>query len=304
MDGCVSTDILQSDRLQLLRDQIFNSIDVSEGTRKEYDVRIKHFIQFVQIQGMNQNSYLEYKRFLSSIETFSISTKNKYLISAKVFLDGLYRLQLIPIKITDNAKGFSQSKLHKKDGLNDEAISKIQSYCAALEPTLENLRLKSILSLLLFQGLRQIEISRLNVTDIDVKKGIAFIRGKGRDDKELIHLHPSAVKVLKVYLLKCRLKEGALFRSNSNYSRGSRLTTKSIRELIKRTFEKLDIDGTTHGFRHFFITKLLKSYKGELLTVSKYSRHRNIQMLEIYNDEVIQEQDLPRYYDVFNDIKL
>jgi len=45
---------------------------------------------------------------------------------------------------------------------------------------------------------------------------------------------------------------------------------------------------------------LIKSYKGELLTVSKYSRHRNIQMLEVYNDEVIREQNLPRFYDVFN----
>jgi integrase/recombinase XerC len=105
-------------------------------------------------------------------------------------------------------------------------------------------------------------------------------------------------------LQRTRLKEGALFRSNSNYYNGARLTTKSIRELIKQVFTTLDIDGTTHGFRHFFITKLIKSYKGELLTVSKYSRHSSIQMLEVYNDETIREQDLPRFYNVFSDIKI
>lgn len=226
------------------------------------------------------------------------------MIAAKVFLDGLYRLQLIPIKITDNIKGFSQSKLHKKEGLNDEAITKIQNYCSTLKPTLTNLRLKSILSLLIFQGLRQIEVIRLNVTDIDLKHKTAFITGKGRDDKERIHLHPTTVKVLKSYLSLYRFREGALFRSESNNSYGSRLTTKSIREIIKQVFKALEIDGSTHGFRHFFITKLIKSYKGELLTVSKYSRHRSIQMLEVYNDETIREQDLPRFYDVFNDITL
>lgn len=300
----VSVGLIQFDRLEPLQQQVFNVLDVSESTRKEYSVRIKHFIQYTRVHGINYNTYLEYKRFLGGIDTLSIATKNKYLIAAKVFLDSLYKLQLIPIKITDNIKGFSQSKLHKKDGLNDEAITKIQNYCSTLEPTLTKLRLKSILSLLIFQGLRQIEIVRLNITDIDLKNKTAYIIGKGRDDKELIHLHPTTVKVLQLYLSKCRFREGALFRSESNNSHGSRLTTKSIREIIKQVLTNLEIDGSTHGFRHFFITKLIKSYKGELLTVSKYSRHSSIQMLEVYNDEVIREQDLPRFYNVFNDIIL
>lgn len=300
----VSVEPIQLNRLESLQKQVFDVLDVSESTRKEYSVRIKHFVQYTKIHGINHNIYLEYKRFLDGIDTFSIATKNKYLIAAKVFLDGLYRLQLIPIKITDNIKGFSQSKLHKKEGLNDEAITKIQNYCSTLKPTLTNLRLKSILSLLIFQGLRQIEVIRLNVTDIDLKHKTAFITGKGRDDKERIYLHPTTVKVLKSYLSLYRFREGALFRSESNNSYGSRLTTKSIREIIKQVFKTLEIDGSTHGFRHFFITKLIKSYKGELLTVSKYSRHRSIQMLEVYNDETIREQDLPRFYDVFNDITL
>jgi len=300
----VNVRLFQFEKLELFQKQVFEVLDVSESTRKDYNVRIKHFIQYTQIHGINFNTYLSYKRFLGGIDTFSVATKNKYLISAKIFLDGLYKLQLIPVKITDNIKGFSQSKLHKKDGLTDEAIAKIQNYCRTLESTTTNLRLKAILSLLIFQGLRQIEITRLNVSDIDLKNKTANILGKGRDDKELIHLHPTAVKVLKEYLSKYRFREGALFRSESNFSNGSRLTTKSIREIIKQILTILEIDGSTHGFRHFFITKLIKSYKGELLTVSKYSRHRSIQMLEVYNDEAIREQDLPRFYNVFSNITL
>lgn len=144
----------------------------------------------------------------------------------------------------------------------------------------------------------------MDVTDINLRDKVALIRGKGRDDKEPVYLHPSTVKVLREYLRLYRFREGALFRSNSNHCRDGRLTTKSVREIIKRTFHTLQIDGSAHGFRHYFISKLIKSYKGELLTVSKYSRHRSIQMLEVYNDEVIRQEDLPRYYSVFKDIRI
>lgn len=297
-------EIVKYDDVLQLKNSIFDCIDVTENTRKEYLTRIKHFIHFVKKHGINFNTYLEYKRYLSSIDTLSVSTKNKYLISAKIFIDGLNSLQRLPFQINTKVRGFKQSKLHKKDGLCDEDISRIVDYCSSLEPTIQNLRLKSILSLLIFQGLRQVEITRLNVSDINLKDKTAFIIGKGQDDKELIHLHPSTVKALKTYLQKYRVRDGALFRSESNFSSGSRLTTKSIREIIKKVLNELNIDGSTHGFRHFFITKLIKSYKGELLTVSKYSRHRSIQMLEVYNDEIIREQDLPRFYNVFSNITL
>ena len=145
---------------------------------------------------------------------------------------------------------------------------------------------------------------RLNVTDLDLKNKIAFIQGKGQCDKEKIHLHPATVKVLREYIREYKYREGALFRSSSNFSNGSRLTTKSIREIVTSIFATLGIEGTTHGFRHYFTSKLIRTYKGELLMVAKYTRHRSIQMLEVYNDEIIREEDLPRFYDVFNDIKL
>lgn len=299
-----NVELIQFDKLELIKNKVFNTIDVSDNTRKEYFSRVNNFLQFIEQNELNEDSYLEYKRYLLRCEYYSASTKNKYLMTSKVFLDGLFRLRLIPYKITDNVKGFTQSKLHKKDGLNDDDIGKLQRYCLTLESSKSSLRLRALMALFLFQGLRQIEVVRLDITDIDIKNKKAFVAGKGKYDKEQIHLHPSVVKILKEYIKATKLREGALFRSESNNSSGSRLTTKSIREIIKQVFNLLDIEGSTHGFRHYFITKLIKAYKGELLTVSKYSRHSSIQMLEVYNDEVIRESDLPRFYNVFNGIKI
>ena len=300
----MTNEIIRSDRLELLKNEVFGALDVTDATRNEYQVRITHFIRYAETHGINRNSYLDYKRYLANIDTFSVSTKNKYLIAAKIFLDGLHRLNLIPQKITDHVRGFTQSRLHRKEGLQDADIGKLQRYCSDLPSTPQNLRLRALVALFLFQGLRQIEVVRLDVGDIDLRNKTAFIRGKGRDDKEPIHLHPSTVRVLREYLNCYRFRSGALFRSDSNHCRGERLTTKSVREIIKRVFAELEIDGSVHGFRHFFITKLIKSYKGELLMVSKYSRHRSIQMLEVYNDEIIREQDLPRFYEIFNEIRI
>jgi len=304
METTKSAELLHVNQLEILKKQVFNTLDISDVTRNDYLVRIKHFVDYTQKNGLNNNTFLEYKRFLATIDTYSTSTKNKYLISAKVFLDGLYRLQIIPIKLTDNIRGFNQNKLHKKNGITDADIERIQNYCQTLDNSKYNLRLRALIALFLFQGLRQIEVSRLNVSDLDLKNKTTFIIGKGRDDKEQIHLHPTTVKILRDYLNCYRYRDGALFRSESNHNNGSRLTTKSIREIIKSVFCTLNIDGTTHGFRHYFITKLIQSYKGELLMVSKYSRHKSIQMLEVYNDEIIRKDDLPRYYNVFNGIAL
>lgn len=176
------------DRLEQIKQKVFNSIDVSENTRREYSMRIKHFLQFTDTDGLHRDSYLNYKRYLACCDTFSVSTKNKYLISAKVFLDGLYRLQLIPVRVTNNVKGFSQSRLHKKDGLSDEDIGKLQQYCSTLELTKQNTRLRAMIALFLFQGLRQIEVVRLNVDDTNLRDKGAFIRGKGNDDTAYCNL--------------------------------------------------------------------------------------------------------------------
>lgn len=44
----VSVKLVQLHKLQPLQRQVFEVLDVSENTRKEYSVRIKHFIQYAQ----------------------------------------------------------------------------------------------------------------------------------------------------------------------------------------------------------------------------------------------------------------
>jgi len=284
-------------------EKVFDLLDVSEATRQDYKYRIGLFLDFTQERGFNRNSFLEFKRSLAERTDLAVSTKNKYLATAKIFLKEANRQGALPADITQNIKTFSQSKKHKRDGLNDEEMSKLTEAVKVLPDTPQNARLKAILSLLVFQGLRQVEITRLDVKDIDFISKTAFIQGKGQDDKEPINLHPEAVKAIQSYLKGNKIADGALFTSQSNNSKNKRLTTRAIRDIVKKTLNDLGIEKTTHGFRHYFTTTLIKTYKGDLLEVAQYTRHKSLEMLQVYNDNIKREADLPRFYRAFNGVK-
>ena len=71
---------------------------------------------------------------------------------------------------------------------------------------------------------------------------------------------------------------------------------------MTRLFEQLEIDRTVHGARHWYTTRLIQEYKSDLTTVAKYTRHRSLEMLSVYNDSVLANQDLPKYYASFKEI--
>jgi integrase len=282
--------------------RVFDNLDVSETTRKEYGSRIKLFIDFVRDNGFTKNSYLEYKRFLTKRIDLTVSTKNKYLIVARVYCKEIHRQGYLPIDITQNIKSFQQSRKHKKDGLSEVEVQKILDYIQTLPNSCATWRVKALLGLLILQGLRQIEIVRLDVSDLDFVSQYAFVQGKGKDDKEIVDLHPVTVIALKEYIKNNKIADGALFTSTSNNRRNQRLTTKSIRNILNPILRSLEIDKTVHGFRHFFTTKLIQSYKGDLLTVAQYTRHKSLEMLQVYNDTIRHKEDLPKYYETFNSV--
>lgn len=44
--------------------------------------------------------------------------------------------------------------------------------------------------------------------------------------------------------------------------------------------------------------------KGDLLEVSRLTRHKSLEMLQVYNDNIKFKADLPRFYETFGDIKI
>lgn len=287
----------------------FDLLQASDATRSDYKARIGLYIDFINVHGLHRNTLIDFRHYLADRTDYSISTKNKYLTAARKYSGILFTAGLVPIDISKDisgttVKGFRSDRKHKKDGIQADEIERLAGYLQGLDTTPTNLRLRAMFTLLMLQGLRQIELTRLDVTDLDLRNGKAFIRGKGRDDKEPIALHPTTVQALADYLDASRKKSGPLFTSESNNSQGRRLTTRGIRKTLQTVLDNLNIDNSVHGFRHYFTTTMVKHYGGDLLTVAHYTRHRSLEMLQVYNDAINAEADLPRYYDAFKGVQV
>ena len=90
----MKSEIININEIKQRANQIFNNLDCSENTRKDYSARIGFFILYAQENGLDRNTYLSFKRHLESRTDYTVSTKNKYLATARVFLKELNRLGL------------------------------------------------------------------------------------------------------------------------------------------------------------------------------------------------------------------
>lgn len=278
---------------------LFDDMDITESTKQDYLARLPQFAGFLHRNGINRNSLLEYKKYLRSRTDLGIAAKNKNLAVARVALKELYRRGAISVDLSLNVKSFQQSQKHRVDGLTEEEVERLCQHLRELPDNFKTIRLRALVALLLFQGMRQCEVTRLDVADVDLSTGRLYVLGKGRDDREPIFLHPQTVKALKTYLKASKVKHGALFTSLWGQTKGKRLSTRGLRGVIKDLFAQVGIDKTVHGCRHWFTTALVKSYKSDLLRVAKYTRHRSVEMLQVYDDQVTDRQDLINYYKAF-----
>ncbi len=294
--------ILANSDLLTNAQKVFETLDIAENTRKDYQKSVKEFIRFVSGKGIDHNTFLNFKQHLKARNDIGVSSKNKYLISGRILLKEMSRTGMLPMDITHNVKGFTQGRKHKKDGLNDKDINILCEKMRGLPVTLEAFRFKAIATLLIFQGLRQKEIVGLDVEHVELKRNIAHIMGKGRDDREPIHLHPETSKALLAYMYSGNIKSGPLFFGLTG--KRNRMVTRTLRRIVTKELKALGIDKSTHGFRHYFTTKLITTFKGDLLKVAQFTRHKSLDMLQVYNDAKITKESLPDFYQAFGGAKL
>ncbi len=140
---------------------IFDSLDIAESTKQDYLARLPRFAGCLKINGLIFDTLLKYKHYLRDRTDLGVASKNKYLVVARIALKELHRRGRLPVDITYNIKSFQQSQKHKVDGLNEDEVTKLVDHLNTLPVSYRSARLKAIVALLLFQGLRQIEIVRI-----------------------------------------------------------------------------------------------------------------------------------------------
>ena len=148
---------------------------------------------------------------------------------------------------------------------------------------------RALLELMYSAGTRAAETVGLDVGDLDLERGVARVRGKGRKER-LVALGKPALKALRVYLddpERPRARAGcdAVFLN----ARGGRLTTRSLGHVVERAALGGGISRrvTPHTFRHSFATHLLDA-GADLKSVQELLGHAHLVTTQIYTHVSIE----------------
>lgn len=144
---------------------------------------------------------------------------------------------------------------------------------------------RAVLHLLFDLALRREEVVRLDLSDLTLEAGTVAVLGKKRTQKETLTLPDPTKAALAAWLEVRGTKPGPLFTNFDRAAKGARLTGRSVHRLVG----ELGLDaglGTVrpHGLRHAAITEALDLTGGNVRSVQRFSRHRDLRVLSVYDD--------------------
>lgn len=149
---------------------------------------------------------------------------------------------------------------------------------------------KVILRLLFDLGLRRGEVAALDYEDADLEAGEIRIISKGHREKQALTLPDQTAEALKAWIDIRGSAPGALFTNADRAGKGNgRLQADGIYRMIRRRGELAGLKVRPHSIRHTAITTALDLVNGDIRAAAKFSRHRDIRTLSIYDD---RRQDL------------
>lgn len=281
-----------SDNYLMMIDQM---VGKSATTKKTYKKNVEHFLAFVQSEGINSMSFGSYREALAKLDGISPKTKNAYLSAAKALLKEALKYGLLPVDITANVPQFKIATGHVKDGVQKTELSKVFTVIRNIKRKPTRLKMMALVHLFAGEGLRQAEVQQLTFEDINFEDKFLMIHGKGLDDKANHLCLSSTMEALRLYIIGVGIQSGYLF--PSKHKPGFPITLRAIRKYFTDPkyglFAKAGVSGrSVHGFRHFFATKTLDVFNGDLHKAKRRTRHKTVATLQIYDDRRLSKLDM------------
>jgi integrase/recombinase XerC len=133
-------------------------------------------------------------------------------------------------------------------------------------------------------ALRRAEVVALDVGDVNLESASVAILGKGRTQKERLSLPEPTRAALAAWIDARGPAPGPLFLNFDRAGKGERLTGTGLYLVVRALGRKAGLAVRPHGLRHAGITEALDLTGGNIRAVQKYSRHRDVRTLNIYDD--------------------
>lgn len=278
----------QHSKLDDLFDRFVVFIDATPATVRTYRISLKQWFIYLHknsIMRPTPDTVRNYRQQLQD-DGKKPTTIQNYIVAVKRFFEWTAAEGLYP-NIARYIKGAKISNNFKKDYLTSSQARQILN--SIDRSTLKGKRDYAMLALMLTMGLRTIEVSRANISDIRTAGNatVLYVQGKGHLDKDdLVKMPPHVEAAIRTYLGSRKTIDVSrpLFVSLSNHNFNGRLTTRSIRRIVKRIFIAAGFNSpklTAHSTRHTAATLGLLN-GASLQQVQELLRHKSIQTTEIY----------------------
>lgn len=190
-------------------------------------------------------------------------------------------LQLDPTAGVKRGKRTAAGQEHKRDLLTDDEMLRVLNSDIST-------RDRAIVHLLAYTGARGIELQRAGVEDLRTVAGelVLHVQGKGRleKDERIVIAHLDAKDAVYGYLAERGSSCGPLFLSQSNRSRGERLSSRALRMIVFDILKKAGVktaNKTTHSFRHSAVTSAIRN-GATLQDAQAMARHSDPATTQIY----------------------
>jgi integrase/recombinase XerD len=289
--------ILNSLNIKELVDNFIVSQDVKTSSKELYNRTLKQYFNWIAtenllLEDITRIEILKYKDSLLSSGLSSL-TVGSYITVVRKFYEFLEANKLYP----NVARGIKNPK--RKQQFRKQPLQPLQATKLIEHYLDKSCRDYAIINLLLRTGLRTIELIRANIGDLVFKgaQRVLLIQGKGRDEKDnFVVITDKTYSSIKSYLAtRIGLTDlEPLFISNSNNSKGERLTTRTISYIAKEGLKAIGLNEsyfTAHSLRHTTAVNILRA-GGSLETAQFTLRHTNPATTQIYTATLNEERRL------------
>ncbi len=146
------------------------------------------------------------------------------------------------------------------------------------------LRDRAIVHLLYDLALRRAEVVSLDREDLDLGAGTLAVLGKGRSARLTLTLPGPTRAALAAWVEHRGDAPGPLFPPLSRTAGTDRLSAGGLYRIVRALGRHAGIVARPHGLRHAAITEALTLMGGDVRAVGRYSRHRDLRTVMLYDD--------------------
>ncbi|MBO7673359.1 tyrosine recombinase XerC [bacterium] len=237
-------------------------------------------------QSVNYNKVREYLHFVNKYN-YKKTTLSRKISALRTFYKYLCREQMVETNPLNAISAPKKEKMLPKFLTKDE-VEQILNSIDITTPS--GFRNRAILEVLWATGMRVSELSGLNMGDLELSSNEIRVFGKGAKERVVLiseraknylerYINTARKLVAKGFEIKDDGENSPVFVNNTGY----RLTTKTVRNVINSTVEKLELPKkvTPHVFRHSFATYLIEN-GADLRVVQELLGHASISNTQIY----------------------